>query len=121
MQMNDATEPLKIIIGAAVATAAQRKIYFLIFNGVNAYRKTEKRKTKKTKKAASKKAMQMQLSAEQNVFEMKSLRSGGRGAEQGGFWERKSLSALCLDFDFVHIGNLYTVLIFFFLGIFVLL
>lgn len=64
MQMNDATEPLKIIIGAAVTTAAaQRKIYFLIFNGVNAYRKT-----KKQKKEASKKAMQMQLSAEQNVF-----------------------------------------------------
>lgn len=81
--MNDATEPLKIIIGAAVTTAAQRKIYFLIFNGVNAYRKTEKRKTEqpKNKKAASKKAMQMQLSAEQNVFEMKSLR---RGAEKEG-------------------------------------
>lgn len=69
MQMNDATEPLKIIIGAAVTTAAaQRKIYFLIFNGVNAYRKTKKRNTKKQKKEASKKAMQMQLSAEQNVF-----------------------------------------------------
>lgn len=64
MQMNDATEPLKIIIGAAVTTAAaQRKIYFLIFNGVN-----QKKKYQKTKKGASKKAMQMQLSAEQNVF-----------------------------------------------------
>lgn len=54
MQMNDATEPLKIIIGAAVTTAAQRKIYFLIFNGVNAYRKTEKRKTKKQKSSFKK-------------------------------------------------------------------
>lgn len=53
MQMNDATEPLKIIIGAAVTTAAQRKIYFLIFNGVNAYRKTKKRKTKKQKSNAN--------------------------------------------------------------------
>lgn len=78
MQMNDATEPLKIIIGAAVTTAAQRKIYFLIFNGVNAYRKTEKRKTKKQK------AMQMQLSAEQNVFEMKSLRNGAARREASG-------------------------------------
>lgn len=56
MQMNDATEPLKIIIGAAVTTAAaQRKIYFLIFNGVNAYRKTKKRNTKKQKKKLRKK------------------------------------------------------------------
>lgn len=110
MQMNDATEPLKIIIGAAVTTAAQRKIYFLIFNGVNAYRKTEKRKTKK--------AMQMQLSAEQNVFEMKSLRSGAARREASGNGNRYQ--------HFASISISYILLIYiqfsvFFLGIFVLL
>lgn len=66
MQMNDAMEPLKIIIGAATENIY---IYFLIFNGVNAYRQPKKKTRKKT--------MQMQLSAEQNV-EMKSLRRDGK-------------------------------------------
>lgn len=108
MQMNDATEPLKIIIGAAVTMAAQRKIYFLIFNGVNAYRKTKKQKSNANAAKCRTKRFRDEVIKE-------------RGGAKGGFWERKSLSALCLDFDFVHIVNLYTVFCFFFLGISVLL
>lgn len=103
--MNDATEPLKIIIGAAATTAAQRKIYFLIFNGVNAYRKTKKRKTKKQKSNANTAKCRTKRFRDEVIKE--------RGGAKGGFWERKSLSALCLDFDFVHIVNLYTVFCFF--------
>lgn len=110
MQMNDATEPLKIIIGAAVTTAAQRKIYFLIFNGVNAYRKTKKRKTKK-QKSSFEKSNANAAKCRTKRFRDEVIKA--RGGAKGGFWERKSLSALCLNFDFVHIVNLYTVFFFF--------
>lgn len=60
--------PMKIIIGASTACCflgrggvATTKIYiFLIFNGVNAYRQQN---------GNQKSPMQMQLSAEQNIFE----------------------------------------------------
>lgn len=72
--------------------------------------KPKKRKTKK-QKSSFEKSNANAAKCRTKRFRDEVIKE--RGGAKGGFWERKSLSALCLDFDFVHIVNLYTVFLFF--------